>query len=200
MNDSMQTPADNQKTRNATQSLTSAQRHNASAIASIIKRQIERTGSFKDVLTDYAHAYARNERFDAQKADVIIRDMFEDEFGQTMNDMLTQQREREQNLPTSAREDALERAKSVLTNVENGQATPLYRAVDEEATTMATDYSISESAVKRLMNEVFEEVEGHSFYQLGKQAEEARYTRQAEPDQPERTAGPERHRQLSPSR
>ncbi|CTQ58151.1 hypothetical protein [Roseibium album] len=185
---------------NPVNTLTLAQKHDASMIVSIIKRQIERTGSFKDVLTDYAHAYARNERFDTQKADTFIRAVFKEEYGQTMNEMLTQQREREQNLPKSAHDDALLRARSVISQIEQDATLPLYRAVDWEATTMSADYSISESAVKRLMNEVFEEVEGHSFYQRGKQAEEARYARQAEPDQPEREEEPEQGHQRSPSR
>ena len=56
--------------------LTNAQFEEAMAITGIIRREIQNSGSFKEKLGDYAHAFARTEKFDVMKAETIIRDLF----------------------------------------------------------------------------------------------------------------------------
>jgi len=47
--------------------LTDSQFDAAWNITSIINREIHRTGSFREKLTDFAHVFARNEKFDAMR-------------------------------------------------------------------------------------------------------------------------------------
>jgi hypothetical protein len=66
-------------------SLTEAQCDIAMGVAGIIDRHIHKTGSFREPLTDYAHAFARSEKFDAMKGETIIRDVYAAQYGRTMN-------------------------------------------------------------------------------------------------------------------
>jgi len=50
----------------------------AVAITEIMEREINRTGTFKEKLSEYSIALARSERFDTMKAEGIIRDLFKD--------------------------------------------------------------------------------------------------------------------------
>jgi hypothetical protein len=63
--------------------LTESQTSEAFAIAGIIDREIQKSGTFRDKLTDYAHAFARGEKFDALKGETIIRDMYQVRFDRT---------------------------------------------------------------------------------------------------------------------
>jgi len=58
------------------QTLTDAQFDEAYAISSVLHREIQKSGSFREKPTDYAHAFARAERFDAMKGEEILRDVF----------------------------------------------------------------------------------------------------------------------------
>lgn len=65
--------------------MTNGQLKEAIAIADILHGEIHRSGSFIEKLTDYAHAYARGERFDAMRAETMVRDVYTATRGQSMN-------------------------------------------------------------------------------------------------------------------
>jgi len=84
--------------------LTSSQFDEAWAVADIMKRGIGKTGSFREKLTDYAHAFARSEKFDAMKGETIIRDIYAARYGQTMNQTREGYLERENTLRESGKD------------------------------------------------------------------------------------------------
>ena len=106
------------------QTLTDAQTDIAMNLASIINRHIHKTGSFREPLTDYAHAFARSEKFDAMKGETIIRDVFAAQFGRTMNATREALMVREQNLPESTPELALQSARKTMEAISTGETEP----------------------------------------------------------------------------
>jgi len=154
------------------QSLTDAQTDIAMNLASIINRHIHKTGSFREPLTDYAHAFARSEKFDAMKGETIIRDVFAAQFGQTMNVTRETLMEREKNLPETTPELALQSARQTLEAISTGETEPFYKAYDREGSALARSLSITENAAKALMSESYHAVEGRELYATGKELEE----------------------------
>ena len=76
------TNADRQKQINAAResfsgkTLTKSQFREAWAISGILQQEIGKTGSFREKLTGYAHAFARSEKFDALRGETTIRDIY----------------------------------------------------------------------------------------------------------------------------
>ena len=52
--------------------LTESQFAESMMIADIMRREIQHSGRFKEKLADYAYAFARTEKFDAQMGETII--------------------------------------------------------------------------------------------------------------------------------
>jgi len=154
------------------QTMTDAQTDIAMNLASIINRHIHKTGSFREPLTDYAHAFARSEKFDAMKGEMIIRDVFAAQFGRTMNATREALMEREKNLPESAPELALQSARQTLDAISMGETQPFYKAYDREGSALARSLSITENAAKALMSESYHAVEGRELYATGQKLEE----------------------------
>lgn len=154
------------------QSLTDAQTDIAMNLASIINRHIHKTGSFREPLTDYAHAFARSEKFDAMKGETIIRDVFTAQFGRTMNATREALLEREKNLAEDTPEQALQSARQTLEAISTGGTEPFYKAYDREGAALARSLSITENAAKALMSESYHAVEGRELYATGKELEE----------------------------
>ena len=154
------------------QALTDAQIDIAMNLASIINRYIHKTGSFREPLTDYAHAFARSEKFDAMKGETIIREVYAVQFDRTMNATREALIERENNLPESTPELALQSARQTLEAISTGDTEPFYKAYDREGTELARSLSITENAAKALMSESYQAVEGRELYATGKELEE----------------------------
>ncbi|MEZ5887512.1 MAG: hypothetical protein R3D56_11630 [Paracoccaceae bacterium] len=154
------------------QTLTDAQTDIAMNLASIINRHIHKTGSFREPLTDYAHAFARSEKFDAMKGETIIRDVFAAQFGRTMNATREALMVREQNLPESTPELALQSARKTLEAISTGETEAFYKAYDREGAALARSLSITENAAKVLMSVNYHAVEGRELYATGKELEE----------------------------
>lgn len=93
--------------------LTNGQFSEGLAITEIIRDSINKTGRFAEKLGDFAHAYSRTEKFDQMRAEVIIRELFKERYGQTMNQQREKLMEREADLPDTAMPDALHQAKRV---------------------------------------------------------------------------------------
>lgn len=153
-------------------SLTEAQCDIAIGVAGIIDRHIQKTGSFREPLTDYAHAFSRSEKFDAMKGETIIRDVYAARNGRTMNAMREALLENEKNLPEQARERALQSARQTLEAISKGETEPFYKAYDREGSNLARSLRITESAAKSQMTESYRSVEGRDLYETGKELEE----------------------------
>ena len=151
--------------------LTVSQFDESWAVAEIIHRGIEKTGSFREKLTDYSHAYARSEKFDQMKGETIIRDIFKARFGETMNEMRLDLKKREENPTEDARKVALSEARRIEPMIRNVETMPFYRAYDHAAYTLAQHLAITETGAKELMKETFREAEGQELYDHGKAVE-----------------------------
>lgn len=154
------------------QNLTDAQTDIAMNLAGIINRHIHKTGSFREPLTDYAHAFARSEKFDAMKGETIIRDVFAAQYGRTMNATREALLEREKTLPEDTPELALQSVHQTLEAISTGETEPFYKAYDREGAALARSLSITENAAKALMSESYHAVEGRELYATGKALEE----------------------------
>jgi hypothetical protein len=148
--------------------LTNSQYGEAWAITEIMRDTIQKTGRFADKLTDYTFALSRTERFGQIKGETIVRDLFKERFGQTMNQMREELMERESNLPDNAHELALDQAKRVEPMIRDGDTMPFYRAYDHAAHTVSEHFYITENAAKSLMKDAFREAEGSELYDAGK--------------------------------
>lgn len=169
---SEQTPLKNVRESYVGKTLTESQCDIAVGVASIINRHIQKTGSFREALTDYAHAFARSEKFDAMKGEVIIRDVFAARYGRTMNAAREALLENEKNLPETAREQSVQAARKTLDLIAQGETEPFYKAYDREGRMLARTLNITESGAKQLMVENYRAIEGRELYETGKALEE----------------------------
>lgn len=153
-------------------SLTDSQFAESWALAGVMAESIRASGSFHEKLTDYAHAFARSERFDAVKGETIIRDIFKARFGVTMNQMREGFQEREAEIRDRAREQALVHAREIETLICQGETMPFYRAYDRASATFAESFGITQATAKTLMKDAYREVERRELYDTGKALEE----------------------------
>ncbi len=151
--------------------LTNAQFDEAWNIAGIIDREIHRSGSFIEKLTDYARTFAGREKVDASREEVILRDIYTARFGQTMNKTREALMGRETVTRDAALEQALHHARTVGTMIKDGPTMPFYQAYDRAALTMARQHGITETGAKSLMKDAFETAEGKTLYAFGKDEE-----------------------------
>ncbi|AXX98094.1 hypothetical protein [Profundibacter amoris] len=168
------------------QNLTESQADIVAGLTGIIDRHIHKTGSFREPLTDYAHAFARSEKFDAMKGEMIIRDFYKARYGRTMNTTRETLLENEKNLPETAREQALQAARQTLDAISKGKTEPFYKSYDREGSALARELSITESGAKHLMSECYQSVEGRALYEAGKKLEEKYHRPNAEAARQER--------------
>jgi hypothetical protein len=160
--------------------LTDPQFDEAMAITGIIEREILKSGSFKEKLADYAYAFARTEKFDAAKAETILRDLFKARTGQSMNQMREALAEREEKLTPKQRSIAVDFANAVGTMIQDGTKINFNRAFAHQAQQLATELGITDAGAKRLMKEEFEKSSEREFYDWGKEMEEKFYRPQIE--------------------
>lgn len=160
--------------------LSNAQFDEAMAITGIVEREIQKSGAFKDKLGDYAYAFARSERFDAVKAETVIRDLFKARTGQTMNEMREGLVERESKLTDDQVRSAYDYAAGVGEMIEKGDKVSFYRAYTHQAQALATELGITESGAMRLMKEEFSAGAGKDLYEWGKAVEDEFYRPQIE--------------------
>lgn len=146
------------------------------ALADIMHRGIQKTGSFHEKLTDYSHAFARSEKFDQMKGETIIRDQFKARFGQTMNQMREGMKAREASLPDAAHRDALEYARMIEPLIRDGATMPFYRAYETTGGALAEKLNITETGAKELMKTAYRESEGRELYDTGKALEQQFHT------------------------
>ncbi|GFE50531.1 hypothetical protein So717_22840 [Roseobacter cerasinus] len=153
--------------------MTETQLNKAIAIADIIHADIQKSGSFIEPLTDFSHAFARSEKFDAMRAEKMIRDVFTATRGQSMNQMRESLQTAADNLPDTARARALVCAESIGDLIQAAPTQPFYLAQDRAAVTLSSEFGITQNAAKALMADVFEQAHGKELYAHGKELEEA---------------------------
>ncbi|MCQ0989592.1 hypothetical protein [Jiella marina] len=180
--------------------LTGSQFDEAHMICGIIKRRIEKAGSFREALTDYAHAFARSERFDSVQAETVLRDMFKALNGQTMNAMREGLKERDAEIERSPSEDIHLLARSIPDRIKDGPTMPFYRAYDEAGLELSQKLGITEQTAKALMKETFYQAEGMDLYEFCKEVEEAYHRPVREAERGARKAEAVEKRQFSPTR
>ena len=168
-------------------SLTESQFDETWAICGIVAREIHKSGSFRDKLSDYAHAFARSERFDALKGEDIVRDIFRTRYGETMNQMREGLMNRETEIEQTIPGKALDRARFVIELIRTEPTMPFYQAYDRTAVAMATAQGITEKGAKEMMKAAFATNEGRELYDAGKEAEKLHH-------QPARPEGGEKER------
>ena len=156
--------------------LTASQFDESWAIAGVMEREIRKTGSFREKLTDYAHAFSRSEKFDALKGETILRDIFKSRYGQTMNQTREGLMDREATLRESGQDQALHHSRSIEGMIKDGETMPFYRAYDHAAVNMATQHNITESGAKVLMKDAFAYAEGRELYAASKELEQQFHT------------------------
>lgn len=152
--------------------LTDQQFLEAWQITGILHREIHHSGSFRDKLTDYAHAFARAEKFDAVKGEAILRDIFTARYGQSLNQVREGLIEREAVVRDAAQDQALQHAQSVAARLQEAPGTPFYKAYDAAAVDMARQHGITEAGAKVLMTDSFKAAQGQDLYAYGKSLEQ----------------------------
>ena len=181
-------------------SLTDSQFDEVWNLSAIIAREIRKSGSFVEKLTDYAHAFARGERFDQQRGEIIIRDIFKARHAQSMNKMREDLMARQKDIETGAQDRALHHAQRVQQFIQTGDTMPFYRAYDQAATDMAREHGITEAGAKDMMKKAFEKAEGRSLYEAGKEVEQAYHKPAREAQLAERKQASLSRRQSGPAR
>lgn len=191
---------ENERVANARESfsgrlLTDAQFDEAMAVTGIIEREIKRNGAFKEKLGDYAYAFARTEKFDVMKAETILRDLFKERTGQTMNQMREALAEREDKLPKQQKSLALDYARAVGEMIKDGDKINFNRAFSHQAQQLAGELHITDAGAKRLMKEEFAAADDRDLYEWGKELEGQFYKPQIEAEKEAREKSqPERQR------
>ncbi|MEP3785611.1 MULTISPECIES: hypothetical protein [Paracoccaceae] len=156
--------------------MTETQLTKAHAIAGILHAEIKRSGSFKEELTDYAHAFARGERFDALRGETMIRDIYTARYDQSLNQTRMRLKAQEDNLPERSSPRVLECAESIATLIQEGPTQPFYQAYDRAATTLAAELGVTQTAAKTLMKDSFQAAHHRDLYEAGKEIEAAYHT------------------------
>lgn len=166
--------------------LTNTQFDEAIAITGIIDQEIDKSGAFKEKLGDYAYAMARTERIDVMKAETVIRDLYKARTGQTMNQKRESLMEKEQKLTAGEKQQAGEYAYGVGEMIEQGDKMPFTRAYAHQGQALSQELGITESGVKTLMKDAFQQTEGRDLYEWGKEVEEQFYRPQIEAEKRQR--------------
>ena len=154
-------------------SMTNSQLKEAVAIADIIHGEINRSGSFIEKLTDYAHAFARNERFDAMRSEKMIRETYSAVRRETMNQTRENLLAAQDRLSDDANARALVCAESISDLIQAPPTQPFYQAYDRAAVSLSSEFGITQDTAKVMMKDAFEQKHGQTLYEAGKAVEEA---------------------------
>ncbi|MCB2012815.1 MAG: hypothetical protein KDF64_19860 [Geminicoccaceae bacterium] len=178
-------------------SLTDGQFEESWALAGVMERGIKTNGTFHEKLTDYAHAFARSEKFDAIKGETIIRDIFKARYGETMNRMREGLMKREAEVRESGHNLAFNHARNVEHLIQNGETMPFYKAYDRESAEFAQTLGITQAGAKSMMQEAYRAVEKRELYDVGKALEDKFHRPRMEAEKAAREAARDRSRTRS---
>ncbi len=157
------------------------------AVTKIIERGIRESGSFVDQLGDYSYAIARSQRFDAAKAETILRDLFRERTGQTMNQLREQLVQREENLTPTEKSRGLIYGAEIADILERGNKLTFNRVLAEQAERYGDELGITHAKARSIMAEAYEAVEDGSFYDWGKELDKRYFQAQVDAEKAERS-------------
>jgi len=160
----------------------------AMMITGIVEKEIQTTGRFKETLNEYSAAFAHPKKsLSVARAETIIRDLFKERTGLSMNELRESFQRREEGLTEEQRKAAFPYAKEVGTMIENGDKISFSRAFAHQAKDYASKLNITDLDAKRIMSEQFETVQGEKFYDWGKAKEKEFFSPQIEAEKQART-------------
>ena len=155
----------------------------------IIEKNIQATGKFKEVLNEYSAAFAHTKQnMSVVQAEKIIRDLFKERVGLSMNELRESFQRREENLTDEQKKASFPYAKEVGTMIEQGDKISFSRAFAHQAKDYATKLNITDLGAKRIMSEQFEAVTGDKLYDWGKKQETKFYRPQIEAEKQARAS------------
>lgn len=191
MNDTTQNTDETERIAQARESfsgrlLSDAQFDEAIAITRIIEREIDKTGTFKEKLGDYAYVYARSQRMDAQRAENILRDLYKERTGQTMNQLRETLMKHEEALSDTDLAQGYEHAVRIGERVERGDKMAFSRAYATEAQAMARKLGVTDSFARRVMTEEFQAAETMKLADWGKELDTQHFQPQIEAEKEQR--------------
>lgn len=157
------------------------------AVTKIIERGIHESGTFVDQLGDYSYAIARSQRFDAVKAETILRDLFRERTGQTMNQLREQLTKREENLTPAEKSRGLIYGAEIADILERGDKLTFSRVLAEQAERYGDELGITHAKARSIMAEAYEAVEDGSFYDWGKELDKRFFQAQVDAEKAERS-------------
>ena len=155
--------------------LTGSQFDEAIAVTGIIEREIQKSGTFKEKLHDYAHAYARSQKFEHVRAETIICDLFKKRYGMTMNQMREGLKVNEDALTPEQKTEAVRYARAIEPMIRDGDKISFRRAYADQAGEMASSLKITESGATRHMSESFKMQHGKDIIEWGKELDNQYY-------------------------
>ena len=180
--------------------MSDTQFEDAIAITGIMEREINRTGKFKEKLSDYAVAMARTEKSNVMQAENTIRDLFKARTGEAMNAMRERLVNNEQALTDHQIQDSYKYARETGAMIETGNKMSFHRAYARQAAQYAKELGITDAKAKSLMKETFKTQMGKELYDWGKELEQKYYRPQIESEKQNREAAREQSRTLQRTR
>lgn len=161
--------------------------YESTAIIHIIKNEISSSGTFVEKLGDYSHAFARTAHFDTKRAETILRDLFKETFGQTMNQMREELVKRQENVTDQSRQSAYDHATAIGDLMQESVKMSFNRAVAHQAQHLGQELDVTDAFARGLMAEEFEAAEGQTLWEWGKELDERFYRPQIEAEKQERS-------------
>jgi len=176
--------------------LTDPQFEEFTSLCIMLNREIHRSGSFIEKLGIYSFAVSLTEKgISTSRADTIIRDLFKGLFGQMLDGLRQSLLKNEEALDEEAIAMGFPYAMEVLQMIEGNEdeghgvsSVPFHRAYSHQAALMATQLSITDAAVKKIISEQLEKLEGRAFYEKGKQYEDKYFQPQIQAEKRHREA------------
>jgi len=161
----------------------------AMMITGIVEKEIQATGRFKEVLNEYSAAFAHTKKnLSVVNSETIIRDLFKERTGLSMNELRESFQKREEGLTEEQRKAAFPYAAEIGPMIENGDKISFNRAFSHQAKDYATKLNITDLGAKRIMSEQFEAVKGEKLYDWGKEKEKEFYRPQIEAEKQARVS------------
>ncbi len=200
MTDNNQTGFEKAKTSFTGKTLTASQLDESWAIVGVVEREIRKSGSFREKLTNYSDTFSRSEKFDEMKGEIILRDIFKSRYGETMNQMREGLMERENTLREAGQDQSLHHARSIEGMIKEGETMPFYRAYDQAAVQMSRQHNITEAGAKTMMKDAFAHSEGRELYEASKELEQQYHTPKRDAERAARRSNTQQTTARAPAR
>jgi len=158
--------------------LTDDQFADAVAITKIIEREINKTGQFREKLGDYAYAYGRKENFDAVKSEMILRDIFKERVGMSMNAVREQLIKHEDTYTDADQQRTRQIPSEIESLMKKGNKITFNRALAQKSGELGSELGVTDIRAKTLIRDEFEQNQKSKFYDWGRSLDEKYYRTQ----------------------